>query len=412
MVKQKNNMKAKILKSVFVTLLLVLTAACSEEVEQMPLESNSTAPQPVSDINVENLPGKVKLTFTLPSDQDLLYVKANYTLPTGRAMEVKTSLYSNSMILQGFTGNEDVDVDIVAVNRSEVESQKVTVTVNPLLSPIFDIYESLVVGSAFGGVYVNASNPEREDIAILVLTENEEGDYVADPNSVYTSTDDIRRTIRGYDTIPREFAFTVRDRWLNYTDTLVTTITPLFEQAIPKSSYGDLRLPNDAPGHNSTPKSGMWDNDFINWPRCYLTQGNFIEDTHITSFDIGTLTKLSRIVIWDYPEYFNSGNGRGRAYYYNVCMKEFEIYGSAELETTGDLDKWTLLGRFEEVKPSGLPYGQSNGEDFDTANAGFSWDIDAGAEPVRYIRIRMIDNWAGTYSMGIAELQVYGNTEF
>ncbi|MCC4227950.1 DUF4959 domain-containing protein [Zunongwangia profunda] len=405
-------MRTKIMKLFILLGLLFVVIACSEEVEQMPLESNNIAPEPVSDLNVENLPGKVKLTFTLPKDQDLLYVKANYILPTGREMEVKSSLYSNSMTLQGFTGNDDVVVDVVAVNRSEVESEPVSINVNPLPSPIFDVYKSLNVGSAFGGIFVNASNPQREDLAILILTKNDEGDYVADPNSVYTSTDNIRRTVRGYDTISKEFAFTIRDRWLNYTDTLVTSITPLFEQAIPKSSYGDLRLPNDAPGHNSTPKSGMWDNDIINWPRCYLTQGNFIADTHITSFDIGVLTKLSRIVIWDYPEYFNSGNGTGRAYYYNVCMKEFKIYGSAELETTGDLDKWTLLGTYKQIKPSGLPYGQSTGEDFETANAGFSWDIDASAEPVRYIRIEMIDNWAGTYAMGISELQVYGNTQF
>ena len=405
-------MRTKIMKLFILLGLLFVVIACSEEIEQMPLESNNIAPEPVSDLNVENLPGKVKLTFTLPKDQDLLYVKANYILPTGREMEVKSSLYSNSMTLQGFTGNDDVVVDVVAVNRSEVESEPVSINVNPLPSPIFDVYKSLNVGSAFGGIFVNASNPQLEDLAILILTKNDEGDYVADPNSVYTSTDNIRRTVRGYDTISKEFAFTIRDRWLNYTDTLVTSITPLFEQAIPKSSYGDLRLPNDAPGHNSTPKSGMWDNDIINWPRCYLTQGNFIADTHITSFDIGVLTKLSRIVIWDYPEYFNSGNGTGRAYYYNVCMKEFKIYGSAELETTGDLDKWTLLGTYKQIKPSGLPYGQSTGEDFETANAGFSWDIDASAEPVRYIRIEMIDNWAGTYAMGISELQVYGNTEF
>ena len=297
-------MRTKIMKLFILLGLLFVVIACSEEVEQMPLESNNIAPEPVSDLNVENLPGKVKLTFTLPKDQDLLYVKANYILPTGREMEVKSSLYSNSMTLQGFTGNDDVVVDVVAVNRSEVESEPVSINVNPLPSPIFDVYKSLNVGSAFGGIFVNASNPQREDLAILILTKNDEGDYVADPNSVYTSTDNIRRTVRGYDTISKEFAFTIRDRWLNYTDTLATSITPLFEQAIPKSSYGDLRLPNDAPGHNSTPKSGMWDNDIINWPRCYLTQGNFIADTHITSFDIGVLTKLSRIVIWDYPEYF------------------------------------------------------------------------------------------------------------
>lgn len=401
-------MKTIILKKIAFAFVLTLLCSCSEEVEQIPLESNSIAPQQVSNIKVENLPGKARLTYTLPKDQDLLYIKANYTLPTGREMEVKSSYYSNAMLLEGFTGNDDINVDVVAVNRSEVESDPVSITVNPLPSPIFDVYNSLDVGEAFGGIYINAENPERMDLAILVLNKNEDGDYIASPNSIYTSTNDIKSRIRGLDTIAKDFAFTIRDRWLNYTDTLERTITPLFEEAIPKSNYGDLRLPNDAPGHNSTPKSGMWDNDILNWPRCYLTQGNFLEDTHITSFDIGKLTKLSRIVIWDYPEYYNGG----REYYYNVCMKEFEIYGSAELEPTGDLDKWTLLGSYEQVKPSGLPYGQSTSEDFEAANSGFSWDIDPNAEPVRYIRIHMIDNWAGTYSMGISELQVYGNSNF
>ena len=403
-------MKTKTLKQIFFLSLVVLLWSCSEEVDQVPLEANSSAPQQISNLQVENLKGKAKLTYTLPDDEDLLYIKANYTLPTGREMEVKASYYQNSMLLEGFTGNEDVEVEVVAVNRSEVASAPVTVTVNPLQSPIFDVYNSLDVGEAFGGIFVNAENPERMDIAILILTKNEQGEYVTDPNSIYTSTDIINGRLRGLDTLAQDFGFTVRDRWLNYTDTLESTITPLFEEAIPKSNYGDLRLPNDAPGHNSTPKSGMWDGNNWDWPRCYLTQGNFIEDTHITSFDIGVLTKLSRIVIWDYPEYYDGGNGSGREYFYNVCMKEFKIYGSAELEPTGDLSEWTLLGSYEEVKPSGLPYGQSNNEDFETANSGFSWDIDPNAPPMRYIRIEMIDNWAGTYAMGIAELQVYGNS--
>ena len=204
-------MKTKTLKQIFFLSLVVLLWSCSEEVDQVPLEANSIAPQQISNLQVENLKGKAKLTYTLPDDEDLLYIKANYTLPTGREMEVKASYYQNSMLLEGFTGNEDVEVEVVAVNRSEVASAPVTVTVNPLQSPIFDVYNSLDVGEAFGGIFVNAENPERMDIAILILAKNEQGEYVTDPNSIYTSTDIINGRLRGLDTLAQDFGLLTAD---------------------------------------------------------------------------------------------------------------------------------------------------------------------------------------------------------
>ena len=144
----------------------------------------------------------------------------------------------------------------------------------------------------------------------------------------------------------------------------------------------------------------------ILWTQIYLTEGTYTASNHILTFDMGVQAKLSRIVIWDYPEYFN-----GRSYYYLAAMKRFRIYGSDVLETSGDLSKWTLLGEYEEVKPSGLPYGQQTNEDYQTANAGFSWDIPIEMPRVRYIRIENLENWAGGRQFAIGELQAYGNSQ-
>ncbi|MCL6218201.1 DUF4959 domain-containing protein [Zunongwangia pacifica] len=399
-------MKTKILNYLAVIGTIIGMISCSDEDLQTPLESNEVAPQQVSDVSVENLPGKAKISYRLPEDQDLLYVKAEYTLANGREMVVKSSYYNSTMLLEGFAGEESNEVEITTVNRSEKESEPVKVTVNPLKAPIYDVFETIESGAAFGGLYINAENPDREDLALLLMEKNDLGDWVINPFSVYTKTDEIKRTIRGYDTIPREFAITVRDRWLNYTDTLFTTIKPLFEEAIP-TPYKGIKLPNDAPRHNSTPLDGLWDGNLMNWAGVYLTQGTYTENLHMFTFDLQVEAKLSRIVIWDYPEYFN-----GRTYYYKGCMKKFEIYGASELDTSGDLSSWTLLGTYEETKPSGLPYGQQNNEDYETALAGFSWEIPADMPKVRYIRIRNLENWEGGKSLAIGELQVYGNTKF
>ena len=393
-------------KMSFYLMATMFIVSCTEEDVNEPLESNSEKPGQVSDVRVENLAGKARLSYTLPNDQDLLYIKADYVLENGREMNVKSSYYNSSVLLEGFSGNSEVEIAITTVNRSEVESDPVYVTVNPDLAPIYDIYESLEVAPAFGGIFVSADNPEREDIAILIMEEDEYGDWVTLGNSIYTSTNEIASTLRGMDTINKKFALAVRDRWLNYTDTLFADVKPLFEEAIPKSGYRGVTLPNDAPHHPSTSLEGLWNGNIWDWPQIYLTAGTYTASNHIFTFDMGAQAQLSRIVIWDYPEYFNN-----RSYYYLACPKRFRIYGSDVLETSGDLSEWTLLGEYEEVKPSGLPYGQQTNEDFETANAGFSWDIPIDMPRVRYIRIENLENWAGGKQIAIAELQAYGNSQ-
>lgn len=401
------------MKKLYILFLCSTLAAgmisCGEDGLRTPLEKNSQAPDPVTNVHVENLPGKARISYTVPVQQDLLYVKAVYKLATGRAMEVKASYYENSLLVEGFADEGEHEVTLYAVNRSEKASAPVPVTIRPLEAPIWEVYRSMEVGPAFGGIRVTADNPERSDLAILVMQKNEYGEWDIHPNSIYTATDSIAHTLRdaALDTVDQAFAFTIRDRWLNYTDTLYATIKPLYEVAIPKSGYAGMNLPGDAPHHPSTSMQGMWDGNIIDWPSIYMTQ-NAHPGIHIITFDIGRLAKLSRIVIWDYPEYFSSG-GFGRTYYYLGNLKEFEIWGSDSPPSDGSFDNWHLLGRYNAVKPSGLPFGQQNNEDYQTANAGFSWDFDVAAPKVRYLRIRSTRNWGGTSYMAIAEIQVYGD---
>ncbi len=399
-------MKWKFFKSFFILAALILMiVACSEQ-EIGPLESNTIAPGQISNITVQNLPGKAKISYTLPNDQDLLYVKAAYTLENGKEMEVKSSYYNNSLLLEGFTGNTTKEVELYAVNRSEIASKPVNITVEPEEAPFWDVFRSLEVGPDFGGIKVEAENPNNDDLAILVMEKNDEGDWEPLPTSIYTSIGEISRSIRGMDTIRKEFAFTVRDRWLNVSDTLFAEIQPLYEMLMPKSDYAGPSVPGDAQVIGTYPKSNLWDGEFQAWWGSYFTERTIDIGPHMVTFDIGRKTKLSRIRIWDFPEPI----GGQITYYYLGAMKHFRIWGSNDI-SSGDLNDWTLLGEYEVVKPSGLPYGQQTNEDYLEAEDGNDYEIPIEMPAFRYLRIESLENWTGGQFMAISEVHVYGNPD-
>ncbi|MEO6524369.1 MAG: DUF4959 domain-containing protein [Mucilaginibacter sp.] len=395
----------KMIMNLFLLLLsiTIMFSGCKED-KVSPLESNTTPPGAVSKVTVTNGPGTAVLTYIAPGDKDLLYIKAVYTLGTGKEMEVKASYYSNTLTLEGFADTKEHQVKLYAVNRSEVASDPIIVVVKPLENPIWAVYRSLKVLADFGGLKFLADNLTKADLAIELMTYSK-GKYIPTSRNIYTAAVQIDQSVRGLDTTSQKFAITIRDRWLNYTDTLYTTLKPLYETTIPKSGYKAVLLPTDVgQQYASTGLSKMWDNDIINWPNISLTSTAILTPQWVT-FDIGKLANLSRIVIWDYPEYLNAG----RAYYYGGDIKDFEVYGSDNPPSDGSFNNWTLLGKFSSVKPSGSGYGIQTSEDYNFANVGISYSFTISAQKFRYLRIKSIKNWQGTSFMSISEVQVYGD---
>jgi hypothetical protein len=388
---------------VLISFLIVLALGCAKETTLGPLEGNTTPPGKVTNVSWVPGPGNATISYALPPDRDLLYVKAIYYLANGREMEVKASYYGNSLKVEGFGDMEEHEVKLYAVNRSEVASDPTIVKVKPLENPIWAVFRSMTVAPDFGGIRFRAKNISKADLAIEILAEDSTGKMMPTSKNIYTSAEDVDQAIRGYDSIPRNFAITVRDRWLNYSDTLMSRLTPLYETIIPKSGYRGVTLPGDVSLHTATTLAGMWDGDIDGWPRVTMTSSAVLTPQWIT-FDIGRLAALSRIVIWDYPEYLN-----GRTYFYGGNLREFEIWGSANPASDGSWDSWTKLGTFISVKPSGGAYGVNTSEDNDVGRAGLNYNFDIGKPKVRYLRIRSSKNWQGTTFMAIGELQVYGD---
>jgi hypothetical protein len=397
----------KLIKIIIPSLLLTafIIASCSKELEtHTPISNDPAVPAQVSDVTVQNGNGKATISYKLPNDPKLLYVKAVYTITTGKQYEAKASYYNNSLVVEGFADTLEHEVKLYSVSRSEVHSQPTIVKINPLVAPIWQVYRSIEIKNAFGGYNLTALNASKANISIVVTKPNAFNEYEIDNNkSVYTNVDSIISKVRGLDTFNYRYGFLVADRWGNKTDTMYNTVKPIYETQLDPAKFSKLALPGDAPQvTNGARLEYAWDGK-LGWPNTSFTdQVPGGSSPHMITFNTGTLAKLSRIWIRPFPE--------GTRYYYLTTMKRFEIWGSENPNLNGALDNsWVLLGSYTVKKPSGLPYGTDDANDQATAAAGFNWEIDLAAPKVKYIRIRCLENFAGGTSQSINELKVYGD---
>ena len=397
--------KVNILTCVF--LIAVMIISCDEELEfREPTTTSGAIPKQVTEVTVENLPGKARISYSLPDDSNLLYVKATYTLSNGEVHEAKSSYFSDELLIEGFADTQEHEVEIVSVSRSDITSEPVYTTIKPLEAPIWKVFRSIDIINAFGGYNLSATNEYEEDISILILEKNELNEFEVNHfKSIYSSLADISSKIRGLDTLSYEFKIFVKDKWGNTTDTLNQIVKPIFETELSKENFEAFVLPGDAPQvTNGARLEYAWDGR-LGWPYTsftYQTAGG--PDPHMITFDLGTTAKLSRLWYRPYPELNPS------QFFYLTTMKQFEVYGSTNPTLDGALDdSWILLGSFELVKPSGSPYGQDTPEDRAAGEAGFNFELDITAPKVRYLRIRCLENYAGGTAQSINELGVYGD---
>ena len=107
--------------ALFVLLLLTVFSGCKEEyIGQYPVDS--VAPKQVSNVQVQNMKGRVVLTYTLPEEDDLLCVTARYVLQNGVKREMSSSAYSNKIELKGFGKGRKYQVELYSIDKSYNES--------------------------------------------------------------------------------------------------------------------------------------------------------------------------------------------------------------------------------------------------------------------------------------------------
>lgn len=402
-----------------IVFLPIFLWSCKEEFVGQP-STDSTPPGSISDPIVINTPGGADIVYKVPNDPDLLYVKAYYKL-NNEMKNVCASLYTDTLRVVGFGNTDPQTVQVRCVDRSGNEGNAVDVTVNPLKPAIEQIYETLTMDIASGGIKLTWENKPRSQVAILIYATDDNGDLVQ-ADAVYTAVPVGSYTLRGFDDQKRLFAVKVRDRWGNVSKLKEEEFTPLFEEEIPKNDGKGNRegnilikrywLPFDNPTDISWANFEFW-NMFDG-----ITTGNNMFHTNYNppmspvyfTMDLGHLVKLGRYKLW-YRE--NTGWG-------NNNPKKWRLYGTADPLPSQNAhpstdseywqkDKdgnppgkfaddtalgWYRIGEFEPERPT--LHGGTPQDDRNAILSGFEFEVSPDLPPIRYIRFEQIITWGGS----------------
>jgi hypothetical protein len=400
------------MKSIYIYLILLATAlslpGCKKADlnSHTPIETGGTIPGLVSNVQVINLPGAATLTYTLPKDDNLQYVVAEYNINSTTVRQAKTSRYNDTIHVDGFSTAADYTINLYSVSKSEKRSAAVPVKVHPTTPPFRTIAATVQMTDDFGGVNVTLTNANEDKIAVVILTKNNNGEFTP-VETFYTQLKNGTFTTRGFDSTARIFGCYIKDRWNNNSDTLFKTIHPMLERLLDKSKFRQYSLPNDQPSAWGWEMPYLWDNKLDGGGPGFHTLQGAEPHPHRFTFDMGVVAKLSRFKLLQRFDGYLYSHGNPRYY---------TIWGCATTpDPSGTWDGWTKLMDCESIKPSGLPLGQTTDADLSyalgTDGLGEEFTFPLSAPPVRYIRLELQKNWSGTDFFHAIEITFWGNPQ-
>ena len=388
----------KILGLLMVCSLIVV---CEDDYEHNPITETDVKPNTVSNVKVVPIRGGFDISYDLPTNKDVLYVKAVYSNSKGEEVEVKSSVYTDKMQILGFGNTEKRTVSLYTVNRSNKISESVSFSESPLTPPITLIQNKMTISQDFGGANFKWTNEEKKPVIVMLLAEGKDKRLKV-VETIYSSQSEANFLLRGREPTPQKFAALIRDRYDNFSDTIYPVsanklITPLLEERLDKKLFKEIFLPGDS----------TWDN----YGKSY---SNFYDDNidtsingkgrvplpHIYSLDLGVTVKLSRFILFQRNKYNNS--------YKYGNFKRYKVYGVKELpEDSGNLDNWIFLRECETgARPSGRSYNTD--EDKATAKKGHEFTFDNAPE-IRYFRLVVTETFSGSTYTQAAEITLWGD---
>lgn len=382
------------------TVILTLIYGCKEAGRIDFIDDSPEIPSQITNLEVESTPGGAKLTYNLPDDPNLLYVKAIYEIQPSVFREAKSSYYSNTLELIGYGDTLSHPVTIYSVGKNNKESAPIHVEVKPLAPPVQTVFNSLELTPTFGGANVAFKNESMAKLRIYLLVDTAGTGQWVPLRTLYTEAEYGSFSARGFKMQEYTFGVFVKDRWNNNSDTMAVTLTPLYEELIPKTTWKVHGLPGDNLTYVETLTVDKVFDGVVSKGSCFATMSNSAIPQWFT-IDLGKQVIMSRMVEHHRPGYT----------YNRSAVKRFEIWGSSDPAPDGSWESWTLLGSFDSFKPSGQPLGTVTPEDETYAGVnGEEFEFEAGMPTVRYIRFKTTEAWGGG-SIGqvvISEITFWG----
>lgn len=401
----------KILQLSIILFSFCAVLACEEEKHE-PLFAGEV-PNAIQQYSIENLPGAAAITFNL-DDPRTAYVKAVYTVERGLRRESRASRFDNVLLVDGFAQSREYSIALYAVGNNEQESEPVYITVHPGTPPYQQVLGDIEVNPDWGGGKILGSNPTGATLMIGVVKKDpltgewlEVVDRVGNQNVrqvFFSESRNISFNFRGQEPVETEFGIYTRDRWQNFSDTVSFTFEPWEEIKLPIShqnpAHFSINLAGDVGPTSSTyPKSRIFDGVRATWADGFYSAVSPVWPKTIT-IDLLVPYQLSRLKYWQNSNlYYQTGN-----------MKHFRIWGNNT--PSEDFSTWTLLGEWDDWRPSGLPPTTGNPglteEDLEAGRNGNDFDFPLDIPGVRYIRIETVTTWEPRTQVQIPELEFWG----
>ncbi|WP_316793653.1 DUF4959 domain-containing protein [Pedobacter frigoris] len=400
--------------------LVSLTFASCTKVDELGVVSNDmTKPGPITNVQVKNINGAAIITYQLPKSSNILYVLSDYTIndKTGAKRQTKSSYYTDTTFVEGFAEAKEYEVKMEVYSRAGVASDPVIVKVRPE-KPVYKLVrEQLLLNADFAGINVRATNDLKKKIGVILLYDDPAyGKYVIRQQS-FNNLQQINFSSRGLDTLPKRVAAYVTDEFGNRSDTLYSTIKPLYETALDRTKFFAYTLPSDKavyPGpysvnsiFNNVLGEDMWHTDVLT--------GAAAAYPYNCTFGLGIKAKLSRFTLHERSRSDWSW-GQGNAKLFSVWGSDKELpadvvfpVGVPEGTVVGD---WVNLGNYKYPDPpsGNIPSpGTVTAADRQFMEAGVDFNFPISAVPVKYIRMSVEETWGKVAYAALVEIKLFGD---
>jgi hypothetical protein len=386
------------------SLLLVISLIASCESDD---NGDTTPPGELSVISTEATYGGAVITYTLPEDNDILYVRADYTNGKGEAVFRTVSKHVNQIEVSGFVLEEDVTVSLTVVDENQNSSKAVALEIRPLRSFIFLVQESIQIEPDLGGVQVSWENATEKTVFIYLHIQDGEDEQI---RILSSANKNEKIFVRGLEAKPLLFLTKTEDFDGNISELQEKgKYTPLFEENINKDTWKLVsNLSIDGNAYEGATVN-FWD-DVIDTFETNSDNSYFIINRNDNGgilrwpldivIDLNKKAKINRFKVWQRAYWYNGPDGKSY-YYQEENLKSFDLYVSM------NKTDWVLLGNFEIEGPAGGTDEISQAL-LDEAAAGHNFNLDEISPEFRYLKFSITSNFGSDSFCHGSEITLFG----
>ena len=394
-------MKNQIKKIILLIVLIGSIFSCSKNEDV-----DSTPPGIITNVSVVPTNGGGIISYTLPSDSDVSYVRAEYTNSQGEDVFRVASKYNTSLEVNGLNQTNPIKVKLYVVDENENISEAVEIEFTPLESFIFLVQQSIEISPDLGGVKITWENIASKTVFVYVhiLNGNDETIRILSSNNAEECL-----FIRGLEAVEMTFSTKVEDFDGNITDLqIVGDYTPLFEEKIEKNTWTLIASQSINGNAYEGRTVNFWD-DIVDTVETDSDNSYFIATRENNGgslnfpldivIDLNKNVKIKRFKLWQRAYWYQGG---GVTYHYQEeNLKSFNLYAS------NDAQSWDLLGEFDIGDPRDSA-GNIPASAFQEAIDGHDFTLENTSEQFRYLKISITSNYGSTIITVGSEITLYG----